>query len=47
MQLIDHEVNDKLDDNAKQNYIFELTDKYNELKHRYDLEYKKNDLIAC
>ncbi len=47
MQLIDHEVYDKLDDNGKQNYIFELTDKYNELKHRFDIEYKKNDLIAC
>lgn len=37
-QLIDHDVYDKLDEHAKQNYIFELSDKYNQLKERYEHE---------
>lgn len=41
MQLIDHEEFDKLSEKAKQNYIFELTDKYNEMKHRFEKEQKE------
>lgn len=45
MQLIDHDEYDKLDEHAKQNYIFELTDKYNELKTRFEKE-QKNSLVV-
>ncbi len=41
MRLINHEDFDHLSDNAKQNYIFKLTDKYNEMKKRYEKEQKE------
>ena len=40
MRLIDHSVYDNLSEVAKQNYIYELTDKYNEMKQRFDEERK-------
>ncbi len=44
-QLVDHEVYDKLDDSAKQNYMFRLADKYRKLKERYEKE-KCNNKFA-
>ncbi len=37
-QLIDHSEYDSLDYTAKQNYILKLTDKYNEMRERYERE---------
>lgn len=37
-QLIDHEEYDNLDISARQNYIIKLTDKYNEMRERYERE---------
>ena len=42
-QLIDHAEFDRLDDIAKQTYLIKLTDKYNELRERYEKE--KNSKI--
>ena len=36
--LVDREVYDKLDSNAKQRYVFKLADKYRTLKERYYME---------
>ena len=47
MRLIDHDVYDKLSDVAKQNYIYELTDKYNEMKKRYEEEKKSKAVFNC
>lgn len=41
MRLINHNEFDNLSDGAKQNYIFKLTDKYNEMKRRYEREQKE------
>ncbi|MBQ7977527.1 MAG: hypothetical protein IJ301_02900 [Clostridia bacterium] len=37
-QLIDHAEYDKLDIEARQNYIIKLTDKYNEMRERFERE---------
>lgn len=37
-QLVDREIYDKLDSNAKQRYVFKLADKYRTLKERYYIE---------
>lgn len=37
-QLIDHKEYDNLDIEARQNYIIKLTDKYNEMRERYERE---------
>ena len=37
-QLIDHQKYDKLDSENKQMYIIKLTDKYNEMKKRFEHE---------
>ena len=37
-QLIDHNEFDRLDKQAQQNYIIKLTDKYNEMRERYERE---------
>ncbi len=37
-QLIDHIEYDSLDNEAKQTYIIKLTDKYNEMRERYERE---------
>ena len=37
-QLIDHNEYDRLDFNGRQTYIIKLTDKYNELRERYERE---------
>jgi len=37
-QLIDHKTFDNLDDSSKQTYIIKLTDKYNEMRLRYERE---------
>ena len=39
-QLIDHSQYDKLDERAKQQYIFELAEKYNELKEKFENEHQ-------
>ncbi len=39
-QLIDHDVYDKMDIEARQNYIIKLTDKYNEMRERYEREHQ-------
>jgi len=39
-QLIDHSEYDKLDEREKQSYIFKLTDKYNELKEKFENEHR-------
>ena len=39
-QLIDHKEYDLLDASGKQTYIIKLTDKYNELRQRYEKEHK-------
>jgi len=39
-QLIDHSEYDKLDERNKQLYIFQLTDKYNELKEKFESEHR-------
>lgn len=41
MRLIDHDKYDKMSDVAKQNYIFELSDKYNAMKDRFEKEQKE------
>jgi len=45
MQLIDHEEYDKLSDEAKKNYIYALTDRYNELKEKYEKEQKTKEMF--
>ena len=47
MRLIDHEVYDNLSEVAKQNYIYELTDKYNEMKQRFERERKSRAVFNC
>ena len=47
MRLIDHDIYDNLSDVAKQNYIYELTDKYNEMKQRYEDEQKSKAVFNC
>ena len=47
MRLIDHDVYDGLSEVAKQNYIYELTDKYNEMKQRYEEEKKSKAVFNC
>ncbi len=37
-QLIDHNEYDRLDRQGQQNYIIKLTDKYNEMRERYERE---------
>ena len=37
-QLIDHNEYDTMDKTARQNYIIKLTDKYNEMRERYEKE---------
>lgn len=37
-QLIDHKEYDNMDIEARQNYIIKLTDKYNEMRERYERE---------
>ncbi len=44
-KLIDHEVYDKLDERGKQNYIFELTDKYNKFKEKYEKEHQSSMVV--
>ena len=45
MQLIDHDEYDKLSDEAKKNYIYALTDRYNELKEKYEKEQKTKEMF--
>jgi len=40
-RLIDHNVYDKLNDNDKQLYILKLSNKYNELLERYNMEHNE------
>ena len=40
-RLIDHSVYDKLSDNDKQLYILKLSNKYNELLERYNIEHNE------
>lgn len=40
IRLIDHEEFDCLSDVAKQNYLYELTEKYNQMKQRFEQEQK-------
>lgn len=47
MRLIDHDVYDNLSEIAKQNYIYELTDKYNKMKERYEEEQKSKAVFHC
>ena len=41
-QLIDHKKFDKLDSESKQMYIIKLTDKYNEMRARFEREHHVN-----
>ena len=45
MQLIDHDEYDNLSDEAKKNYIYTLTDRYNELKEKYEKEQKSKEMF--
>ena len=47
IKLIDHEVYDGLSDIAKQNYIYELTDKYNKMKEKIEQEQKNDMFLNC
>ena len=43
-QLIDHNEYDRLNTAEKQNYIIKLTDKYNEMRERYEREKQYHSL---
>lgn len=45
MQLIDHAVYDSLSEIAKQNYIYELTEKYNQAKQKIEEEQKREKVL--
>ncbi len=45
-KLINHDIYDKLNENAKQSYILKLSEQYVKLKERYDNEHKKEFDIA-
>ena len=47
MRLIDHDVYDNLSEQAKQNYIYELTEKYNKMKERFEEEKKSKAVFNC
>lgn len=47
-KLIDHNVYDKLSENAKQVYILKLSEQYVQMKQRYDSEHRKDfEIVNC